>query len=192
MARGFNKAIIIGNLARDPEIRYTASGGAVARLVVAVNRQWRGQNGEAHEEVDFIPAVVWGSQAENCDRYLRKGSALLVEGRISVRSFEGRDGQKRYTTEIVAQAVQFLGSGGRKDEDASGSSREGTGESRESFREYRPAPSVPSPQQKRPSPGEAKSLRDGGFSDDFPLDFSEIGDGDASGAGGDEDEDIPF
>ena len=190
MARGFNKAIIIGNLARDPEIRYTASGAAVARLVVAVNRQWRGQNGETHEEVDFIPAVVWGAQAENCDRYLRKGSALLVEGRISVRSFEGRDGQKRYTTEIVAQAVQFLGSGGRRDEDSSGSSREGAGEFRETSREQRPSPS--SSQQKRPSPGDAKSLREGGFSDDFPLDFSEIGDGDASGAGGDEDEDIPF
>jgi single-strand DNA-binding protein len=185
MARGFNKAIIVGNLARDPEIRYTANGTAVARLVVAVNRQWRGQNGETHEEVDFIPAVVWGSQAENCDRYLRKGSALLVEGRISVRSFEGRDGQKRYVTEIVAQSTQFLG-GGRKDDDSSGSSsREGGGESRE----YRPAP-----KPNRPPQGEAKSLRDGGFSDDFPLDFSEIGDGDSdgSGSGGDEDEDIPF
>jgi single-strand DNA-binding protein len=110
MARGFNKAIIIGNLAKDPEIRYTASGTATARLVVAVNRTWT-KNGEKHEECDFIPAVVWDKMAENCDRYLRKGSALLVEGRISVRSYEGRDGQKKYTTEIVAQTVQFLGSG---------------------------------------------------------------------------------
>jgi single-strand DNA-binding protein len=191
MARGFNKAIIIGNLARDPEIRYTASGTAVARLVVAVNRQWRGQNGEAHEEVDFIPAVVWGSQAENCDRYLRKGRPVLVEGRISVRSYEGRDGQKRYATEIVAQTVQFLGSGGgeggRRDDDSSGSLREGGGDARENFRETRPQP-----QQKRQPQEGAKSLREGGFADDFPLDFSEVGDGDVPGGGGEEDEDIPF
>ncbi len=190
MARGFNKAIIIGNLARDPEIRYTASGTAVARLVVAVNRQWRGQNGEAHEEVDFIPAVVWGTQAENCDRYLRKGSAILVEGRISVRSYEGRDGQKRYATEIVAQAIQFLG-GGRKDEDASGSPREGGERSGETFRE--PRPQAPQRSQPQHQPQEkAKSLRDGGFSDEFPLDFSEVGDGDVPGGGGEDDEDIPF
>ena len=191
MARGFNKAIIIGNLARDPEIRYTASGKAVARLVVAVNRQWRGQNGETHEEVDFINVSVWGTQAEHCDRYLRKGSAVLVEGRISVRSYEGRDGQKRYATEIVAQVVQFLGGGGgRKDDDSSDSFSQGGDRSQESYRESRPQP----PQRSQPKPQEgAKSLREGGFSDEFPLDFSEVGDGDVSGSGGGEDdEDIPF
>ena len=109
MARGFNKAIIIGNLARDPEIRYTNSGMAVAKMAVAVNRTWM-RDGQKQEEVDFIPVVVWDKQAESCDKYLRKGSALLVEGRISVRSYEGRDGQKKYATEIVAQGVQFLGS----------------------------------------------------------------------------------
>ena len=163
--RGFNKAIIIGNLAKDPEIRYTASGTAVARLVVAVNRQWQGKDGEARKEVDFIPAVVWGSLAENCDRYLRKGSALLVEGRISVRNFEGRDGQKRYVTEIVVQTIQFLG-GNRKEGESQNPSPE--------------SPNNRQPQQK----GQAKSLREEGFSDDYPLDFSEM-------PGGDE-EDIPF
>jgi len=108
MARGFNKAIIIGNLARDPEIRYTNSGMAVAKMAIAVNRTWM-RDGQKQEEVDFIPVVVWDKQAENCERYLRKGSAVLVEGRISVRSYE-KDGQKRYATEIVAQTVQFLGS----------------------------------------------------------------------------------
>ena len=192
MARGFNKAIIIGNLARDPEIRYTANGKAVARLVVAVNRQWRGQNGEAHEEVDFIPAVVWGTQAEHCDRYLRKGSAILVEGRISVRSYEGRDGQKRYATEIVAQAVQFLGGGsGRKDDDSSDSFNHEGDRPQESYRESRPQPQPPQRSQPKPQEG-AKSLREGGFSDEFPLDFSEVGDGDTPGGGGEDDEDIPF
>jgi len=117
MARGFNKAIIIGNLAKDPEIRYTASGTAVVKIVVAVNRQWKSQNGEKQEEVDFLPVVVWDKMAENVDRYLSKGSSVLVEGRISVRSYEGRDGQKRYATEIMAQTVQFLG-GGKSGESA--------------------------------------------------------------------------
>ncbi len=109
MARGFNKAIIIGNLARDPEIKYTNSGTAVAKMAVAVNRTWM-RDGQKQEEVDFIPVVVWDKMAENCEKYLTKGSAVLVEGRISVRSYE-KDGQKRYATEIVAQTVQFLGSG---------------------------------------------------------------------------------
>ena len=123
MARGFNKAIIIGNLARDPEIRYTASGKAVARITVAVNRQWKSQDGESREEVDFIPAVVWGKMAENVDRYLKKGSSLLVEGRISVRNFEGKDGQKKYMTEIVVDfggSVQFLGGGNRQNDGENG------------------------------------------------------------------------
>lgn len=109
MARGFNKAIIIGNLARDPEVKYTNSGTAVAKMAIAVNRTWM-RDGQKQEEVDFIPVVVWDKQAENCEKYLTKGSAILVEGRISVRSYE-KDGQKRYATEIVAQTVQFLGSG---------------------------------------------------------------------------------
>ncbi len=193
MARGFNKAIIVGNLTRDPEIRYTASGTAVARLSVAVNRQWRGQNGETHEEVDFIPVVVWGSQAENCDRYLRKGRPLLVEGRISVRNYEGRDGQKRYVTEIVAQTVQFLGSGRRDDEGGfEGSYRQG-GASGNAPQRSGEAPDRSGSGAHQPSQGGAKSFRDGGFSEDFPLDFSEVGDGNSSGFGSDDDdEDIPF
>ena len=99
--RGFNKAILMGNLARDPEVRYTATKQAVAKFSVAVNRRWKGTNGEVQEQVDFIPVVVWGSQAELCEKYLTKGAGVLVEGRISVRSYE-KDGQKRYVTEVVA------------------------------------------------------------------------------------------
>ena len=73
MARGFNKVILMGNLSRDPEIRYTTSKQAVARLNVAVDRQWKGRSGEVQNQVDFIPVVVWGAQAENSERYIRKG-----------------------------------------------------------------------------------------------------------------------
>ncbi|MDY3869404.1 MAG: single-stranded DNA-binding protein, partial [Pyramidobacter sp.] len=73
MARGYNKAILIGNLARDPEVRYTANNTAVASTAIAVNRSWRGQNGEQREEVDFIPIVLWGKLAEFSERYLKKG-----------------------------------------------------------------------------------------------------------------------
>lgn len=108
--RGFNKAIVMGNLARDPEVRYTATKQTVAKFSVAVNRRWKGANGEVQEQVDFIPVVVWGAMAELAEKYLTKGAGVLVEGRISVRSYE-KDGQKRYATEIVAQSLQFVGGG---------------------------------------------------------------------------------
>ena len=84
MARGFNKVLIMGNLARDPEIRYTASKQAVAKLTVAVGHQYKGKNGEVVDQTDFIPVVVWGSQAENCERYLRKGGSLPLQQRREV------------------------------------------------------------------------------------------------------------
>ena len=110
MARGFNKVIIMGNLTRDPEIRYTASNKAYARFTVAVGRTWKGSNGELQEHTDFIPVVVWGPQAENCERYLSKGRPVLVEGQIRTRSYE-KDGQKRYVTEVQGDNVVFLGGG---------------------------------------------------------------------------------
>lgn len=117
MARGFNKVILVGNLTREPELRYTSSQIPVASFTLAVNRMWRGKNGETQEQVDFIPIVVWNQMGENCHRYLKKGSPALVEGRISVRSYEDKQGQKRYVTEVVAETVQFLG--GRRDGDDS-------------------------------------------------------------------------
>ena len=110
MARGFNKVILMGNLARDPEIRYSVDKRAMARFAVAVNNTWKDKNGELQESVDFIPVVVWGPSAENCERYLKKGSPVLVEGRIQVRSYEAKDGTgKRYSTDVVASGVTFLG-----------------------------------------------------------------------------------
>jgi len=124
LARGFNKVILMGNLARDPEIRYTASKQAVARLTVAVGRQWKGRNGELQNQTDFIPIVVWGNQAENCERYLRKGRPVLVEGRMQVRSYEDKSGERRWITEVIASSVTFLGSASRDDGDDFGSIRD--------------------------------------------------------------------
>jgi single-strand DNA-binding protein len=109
MARGFNKVVIMGNLARDPEIRYTQSKGAVARMTVAVGRRYKGKDGSVVDAVDFVPVVVWGKSAENCQKFLAKGRPVLVEGRIQVRSYETKEGEKRYATEVVAQQVVFLG-----------------------------------------------------------------------------------
>ena len=116
MARGFNKVILMGNLSRDPEIRYTTSKQAVARLNVAVDRQWKGRSGEVQNQVDFIPVVVWGAQAENCERYLRKGRPVLIEGRLQVRSYDDKSGERRWMTEVIAASVIFLGSAPRDDE----------------------------------------------------------------------------
>ncbi len=102
-----NKVILIGHLTKDPELRYTpASGVAVANFTLAVNRPFTNQQGE--READFIPVVVWRKQAENCANYLNKGSQAAVEGRLQVRTYEDREGQRRWITEVVADNVQFL------------------------------------------------------------------------------------
>src|SRR3990167_7154901 len=103
-----NKVLFIGNLTRDPELRYIPSGSAVATFTLAVNRVYKLQNGEKKEEVSFIRVVVWGRMAETCGEYLKKGSPAFVEGRLKSRSWEGADGQKRNTLEVIATNVQFL------------------------------------------------------------------------------------
>ncbi|SDY73549.1 single-stranded DNA-binding protein [Tindallia californiensis] len=99
-----NTVILIGNLARDPELRYTANGKAVTNLTVAVNRGY-GKNNEA----DFIRVVVWEKQAENCANYLAKGRKVAVQGRLQVSSYEAKDGSTRYNTDVVANVIEFLG-----------------------------------------------------------------------------------
>ncbi len=112
MAANLNKVLLIGNLTRDPELRYVPSGTAVATFTIAVNRVYTSQAGEKKEEVSFIKIVVWGRRAEVCGEYLSKGSPVFIEGRLQSRSWEGQDGQKRSTTEVIADNVQFLrGSG---------------------------------------------------------------------------------
>ena len=146
MARGFTKAILMGNLARDPEVRYTTTKQAVAKLTVAVSRQWKNKDGEVQDQADFIPVVVWGSQAENCEKYLRKGSSVLVEGRIQVRNYEATTGERRWVTEVVAQSVTFVGAR-KESEGFSG--------------EHDTAP-------------RGGSLREKGFGDEFVMDISEV------------------
>ena len=104
-----NKAIIVGNLGRDPEVRYTQSGQAVASFTVATTETWTGRESDRQERTDWHNIVVWGKQAETCGQYLSKGRQVYIEGSIRPRSYEDRDGNKRYITEIVAQRVQFLG-----------------------------------------------------------------------------------
>lgn len=106
-----NKVFIMGNLTRDPELRYVPSGTAVASFTIAVNRVYTSQAGEKKEEVSFIRVVVWGRRAEVCGEYLSKGSPVFVEGRLQSRSWESQDGQKRSTIEVIADNVQFLRGG---------------------------------------------------------------------------------
>jgi len=103
----FNKVIIVGRMTADPELRTISSGNSVTSFGVATNRYWVNKQGERQEGTEFHNVVVWGKQAEIVNQFLKKGSLILIEGRLQTRDWEGRDGQKRRTTEIVAQRVQF-------------------------------------------------------------------------------------
>jgi single-strand DNA-binding protein len=124
----FNKVILMGNLTKDPEIRYSPSGTAVAKFGLAVNRRYK-QGEEAKEEVCFVDIVVFGKQAENAGKYLVKGQGAIIDGRLQQRRWETEDGQKRSIHEVVAQSVQFL------TKRAAGSPSEGGGERSEAVPE---------------------------------------------------------
>ncbi|HET7854447.1 MAG TPA: single-stranded DNA-binding protein [Candidatus Methylomirabilis sp.] len=109
----FNRVILVGNLTRDPELRYTPSGTPVCSFDLALNRTYTTQAGERRDEVCYITIVSWGKQAETCKEYLKKGRGALIEGRLTQRSWETPEGQKRSKHEVVADRVQFLG--GRRD-----------------------------------------------------------------------------
>ncbi len=106
-----NRAILIGNLGRDPELRYTQGGQAMTRFSLATNERFK-QGDDWQERTEWHRIVVWGKQAENCAQYLQKGRSVYIEGRLQTRDWEDKEGNKRQTTEIVAQTVQFLGSRG--------------------------------------------------------------------------------
>lgn len=170
MAKGFNKVVLMGNLARDPEVRYTVEKRAWARFTVAVGYTWKNRNGEYQDSTDFIPVVAWGPLADRCGRYLKKGSGVLVEGKLRVRSYDARDGSgKKYSTEVEALDVTFVGGRKSSDEESSGS------------------------YSSRPEHGFSddgdfgKSIHEKGFADDFPMDFSEM-----EKDGRDSEADIPF
>ncbi|MBC3899723.1 single-stranded DNA-binding protein [Acetobacterium carbinolicum] len=101
-----NKVNLVGRLTRDPEVKNTTTGKAVATFTLAVDRRFKNKDGQ--KEADFIPLVVWGKQAEFVGQYLSKGSQIGVSGRLQVRSYDGQDGQRRYVTEVVADEVYFI------------------------------------------------------------------------------------
>jgi single-strand DNA-binding protein len=106
----FNKVLLMGNLTRDPEVRYTPKGTAVAQMGLAVNRKWTDESGQQREEVLFVDIEVWGRQAETAGQYLSKGRPVFVEGRLRLDSWDDKEtGQKRNKLKVVAERVQFLG-----------------------------------------------------------------------------------
>ena len=119
----FNKVLLMGNLTRDPELRYTSGGSAVCNFSMAMNRKYTDKSGERRDETTYMRVTVWGKQGENCAQYLSKGRGVFVEGRLQSRSWETEDGQKRSAVDVVADTVQFLpgrggnaGGGGFNDE----------------------------------------------------------------------------
>ena len=109
MAANLNRVFLIGNLTREPELRYIPSGQAVASFSVAVNRVYNDKAGQKQKDTSFIRVIVWGRRAEVCGQFLTKGSPVFIEGRIQSRNWQTQDGQKRSTIEVVANTVQFLG-----------------------------------------------------------------------------------
>ncbi|MBQ9580873.1 MAG: single-stranded DNA-binding protein [Synergistaceae bacterium] len=195
--RGYNKAVIAGNLTRDPEMRYTVDKRAYARFGVAVNYNYKTRNGELKEEVDFIPVTVWGSMAENCGKYLRKGRPVIVEGRIRVSTYDAKDGSgKRTSTEIWATDVVFLG-GGRSDNDSQSQGSQYSGAPYPSASSANNYSSAAQPQDMPPfdpyGSGDdsfGSSIDDKGFDGDFAPDFNASSNS-SSGSGKSEAE-IPF
>lgn len=147
-----NKVMIIGNLGRDPEMRYTPSGQAVTQVTVAVNRNYKGQDGAWQEETEWFRVVAWAQLAERVAENLRKGMKVYVEGRLQTRQWEDQQGQKRYTTELIANQVTNLDRRAR-DEGEGGS-----------------AP--PFPADARPSG--ASPVRREGQADDVPSDLDDL------------------
>ncbi|MFA6897010.1 MAG: single-stranded DNA-binding protein [Patescibacteria group bacterium] len=137
----FNKAIIIGRVTKDPEVRTTPSGQSVATLSVATNRVWNSNSGERQEKTEFHNVVAWGKLAEICGQYLVKGQEVMFEGRMETRTWEGQDGQKRSRTEIIAENMQM------------GAKSRGTGDS---GNYAKPAGSTSAPQENHSESAPAK------------------------------------
>ena len=104
-----NKAIVLGNLGADPDLRHISNGTAVVNFRLATNERWNDKNGETQERTEWHRVIAWGKLAEICGQYLKKGASVYIEGKLQTRQWEDQDGVKRYTTEIVAQVMQMLG-----------------------------------------------------------------------------------
>ncbi len=170
--RGFNRAIIAGNLTRDPEVRSTVNKKTYARFTLAVNNRYRDANGEFQENADYINVVAWNNNAEIAGKYLKKGSPVLIEGRIRTGSYDAKDGSgKRYTTEIWVDNMIMLGS--REGVSGSGGQASGMGSS----------------QYDMPQVGDdfGSSIGDSGFSGNFTQGFANDNNGTSGDSSG-----IPF
>lgn len=113
--KDLNTVFLMGNLTRDPELRYTPNGQAVANFAIATNRQWKDQSGEQQNAVEYTDIVVWGKMAETVTNYMKKGQRIHVTGRLQTRSWEAQDGSKRQKTEVIATDIIFLGKSGGSD-----------------------------------------------------------------------------
>jgi single-strand DNA-binding protein len=152
---GVNKAIIVGNLGRDPEVSYSQSGMAVCRLAVATSEKWKDQSGQMQEKTEWHNITVFGKMAENCEKYLAKGRQVYIEGRIQTDKYE-KDGIDRYSTKIIASTVQFLSSGN------SGGGQGGY---------QQPAQPRQQPQQKYQQPNQGYQQPQGGMPDESDIPF---------------------
>jgi len=170
MAGGVNKVILVGHLGADPDMRYTPSGQGVCELRLATSESWNDKNGQRQERTEWHRIVVWGKRAEVCSKYLAKGRQVFVEGRIQTRTYDDKDGNKRYITEIIANDVQFLGGGGGRDGGPGGGGGGGGGGGRGNRADDGPPP---------PSEGDFGGFGGGGG-------------GGSGGGGGGPDDDIPF
>lgn len=156
-----NKVILVGRLGQNPEVRYTPSGAAVANFTLATNESWQDKSGQKQERTEWHRIVVWGKLAELCQQYLTKGRQVYVEGRLQTRQWQDQSGQTRYTTEVQAQTVQFLGANA------------GTGAGRETgmgapVDPYTGAPAASAPLN--PGMGAAAPLSEPSFTeDDIPF-----------------------
>lgn len=152
MARGVNKVILVGNLGRDPEVRYSPNGQAVANVTIATSESWKDKNtGEKQERTEWHRIVFWGKLAEIAGEYLKKGSQIYVEGRLQTRKWTDKEGHEKYTTEVVANEMQMLGS------------RQGAGAPPSDFNQDEPAAAPAA----KASP--AKAAAGGDFDDDIPF-----------------------
>lgn len=159
-----NRVVLVGRLTRDPELRYTPNGVAVANFTLAVNRTFSNRQGE--READFINCVVWQKQAENVANYLKKGSLAGVDGRIQTRNYENNEGRRVYVTEVVAESVQFLEPRGAS---------QGQGQNFDPFANNQPsAGNNDYGQQQRPQKQGASSFDNDPFANDgSPIDISD-------------------
>jgi single-strand DNA-binding protein len=155
MARGVNKVILVGNLGRDPEVRYSPNGQAVANVTLATSESWKDKtSGEKQEKTEWHRVVFFGRLAEIAGEYLKKGAQIYIEGRLQTRKWQDKDGKDRYTTEIVANDMQMLGS------------RAGAGAPSDNFNQDQPAENAAAGGAKKATTSTAAA---GDFDDDIPF-----------------------